>query len=251
VDVNPCSTVSFDEDIGGGSYIKETGMTDMFGVQKFGGAEFAQVTPLDQSKPIVPQIADTANDGSALSHQGADLPGQNGAQITLLTEEASASERSVSIEPRQQEPAIIIYSANMVTGPTPTFQVSLMDLGTELRNEIAMSQAKQTFVPDIDAGAPVMALSVDAQMAASSASDGIEASDTSSILSAEVSSPTERRDTQTLQPVIDLAAKVTATDDILPQAPQLMPRQVQDPEAAYAGTIALQARPYDANNMSA
>jgi hypothetical protein len=111
-----------------------------------------------------------------------------------------------------------------------------MDIGSELRNEIALAQAKHIFIPEPDLSTPML----DVQLVSP---------DTSAITSADLASPTQRRDTTLTMNANDMQV---APDELSPKQGQYgLPADIQDPEALYAGIAAMQIRPYDGVDMSA
>lgn len=214
-------------------------MINILGVQAPGEVGFAHSNPPAQTAQKIEPIGAAQNDGSA----GSQLGGQSGHADYAQPQNAAAQTTDAAVSFAQGsskgdvpfEPPVIVFSANMVTGPTPTFQVSLMDIGSELRNEIAMAQAKQTHIPDspVEMSAPMIPEAVDEPMPVSSS---------------DLSTPTERRDAQSVVPPQPEQAAEVQTDT---SAQLAMPSVIQDPEAVYAGMAALQARPYEGINISA
>lgn len=195
-------------------------MTNIAGVPAFGGGGFAFRQPPDPPKPDVPQIAETALNGTATYTKGNELPGQNGDILSYKIDEASdassvtASERAMASEYDTDKTEL---PDDILTGPTPAFQASVLEVELDLRNTIAEIAAKRTQVEDEAAIAPRNAAKAE---------------------SAEATAPVEAATNASEDSAKDMAAKeVMALSDA--------PAEAIDPEARLSGPAAVQRTPFD------
>ncbi|SEL22647.1 hypothetical protein [Pacificibacter marinus] len=203
-------------------------MSDILGVPAFGGGGFSNRPPLDQPEPTVPAVAALASDSSATFNKGANLPGQNGDTNTKTKQVQEESGAYAPRDPREASKARAQFDPNMLTGPTPSFQTSVLEMESDLRTVIARVEAKRAMQFDGSAIAPVP------QKDETTRPSEQETEQT----------PTSRRD------VRDTDTNVT--QDTAPQpvaqfiAPQYATQtEVQDREAAYAGQAGTITTPYN------
>ncbi|WP_226550308.1 hypothetical protein [Celeribacter naphthalenivorans] len=195
-------------------------MTNIAGVPAFGGGGFAFRQPPDPPKPDVPQIAETALNGTATYTKGNELPGQNGDILSYKIDEVSdassvtASERAMTSEYDTDKMEL---PDDILTGPTPAFQASVLEVELDLRNTIAEIAAKRTQVEDEAAIAPRNATKAE---------------------SAEATAPVEATTNAS-----EDSAKDMATEEVM--ALSDAPAEAIDPEARLSGPAAVQRTPFD------
>ncbi|NIY78506.1 hypothetical protein HCZ23_03355 [Celeribacter sp. HF31] len=195
-------------------------MTNITGVPAFGGGGFAFRQPPDPPKPDVPQIAETALNGTATYTKGNELPGQNGDILSYKIDEASdessvtASERAMTSE---YDTDTTELPDDILTGPTPAFQASVLEVELDLRNTIAEIAAKRTQAEDEAAIAPRNAAKA----------EGAEATE-----APEVTTNASEDN-----------AKDMATEEVM--ALSDAPSEAIDPEARLSGPAAVQRTPFD------
>lgn len=195
-------------------------MTNIAGVPAFGVGGFAFRQPPDPPKPDVPQIAETALNGTATYTKGNELPGQNGEILSYKLDEVSDAS-SVTEAERAMKAVYGIDTSELpddiLTGPTPAFQASVLEVELDLRNTIAEIAAKRTQAEDEAAIAPRSAAKA----------EGAEAR------------PPE--DAATSAPEVE--AIDMATEEVL--ALSDAPAEAIDPETRLSGPAAVQRTPFD------
>lgn len=202
-------------------------MSDIFGVPAFGGGGVSLRSPPQNLGQTVPSVAATADDSSATFNKGSTLPGQNGDSFGTtqsVREDAGAYAPS---DPRdaliQQQP----LDADTLTGPTPAFQASLLEVESDLRNVIARVEAKRAQISDAAAIAP--APQVSATHSVSGSQNSLEVS------------PTARRNLRDVTPKTEMQP----APDVTVKSPQAeVQTEVLDREAAYSGRAAIPETPY-------
>jgi hypothetical protein len=206
-------------------------MSELLGVPAFGGGGFSNRPPPDQPGPTVPAVAALASDSSATFNKGANLPGQNGDTNTKTKQVHEESGAYAPRDPREVSEARAQFDPNMLTGPTPSFQTSILEMESDLRTVIARVEAKRAMHFDGNAIAPAPQKD---ETTRPSEQEAHEAEQT----------PTSRRDVRDTE--------ITVTHDTAPQpAPQFTAPQdtaqteVQDREAAYAGQAGTITTPYN------
>ena len=197
-------------------------MSDFNGMPAFGVGGLAMRHPLETSKQAVPEVAKTATDGSATNKRGDTSSDQNGAY--------SQSKRDSVVSEQQRKDAV--RDETVLTGPTPAFQASILEVEKDLRNVIARVEAKRTQQSDEAAIAP-RAAQGDAQ--AAQKTDRPEAShDGAAKGVADVSTAGSVDRGEAPEQVRDAPAPQTVP----------APSQSGDPEAAHSGPAATQSTPY-------
>ncbi|MBW6417010.1 hypothetical protein [Celeribacter sp. PS-C1] len=195
-------------------------MTNIAGVPALGGGGFAFRQPPDPPKPDVPQIAETALNGTATYTKGNELPGQNGEILSYKLDEVSDASSATEAERAMKAVYGIDTSElpdDILTGPTPAFQASVLEVELDLRNTIAEIAAKRTQAEDEAAIAPRSAAKA----------EGAEAR------------PPE--DAATSAPEVE--AIDMATEEVL--ALSDAPAEAIDPETRLSGPAAVQRTPFD------
>lgn len=187
-------------------------MTNVTGVPAFGGGGFAFRQPPDPPEPAVPQVAGTALNGTATYTKGNELPGQNGTDVSYNKTNATSQTHAVNSMISDTETFAFgeDLPEDILVGPTPAFQASVLEVELDLRNALAEIAAKRSQTADEAAIAP-----------ASAATGTVPAATAEGVDRAEKIA----KDTQTA---------LTAT-----------PSEAQDPENRYAGPAAVQKTPYD------
>lgn len=200
-------------------------MTNLTGVPSFGGGGFAFRQPPDPPEPAVPQVAETALNGTATYTKGNELPGQNGTKLSYerTTDETSTSSaRRTSMSEYQSANAA--YDPDLpddiLVGPTPAFQASLLEVELDLRNTIAELAAKRSQSTDEAAIAPATTASRQANEQAPEPTEALSDSSATSESDAD-----------------DSAANNAANNAAVSED--------QDPEARFAGPAAVLPTPYD------
>lgn len=201
-------------------------MSDILGVPVFGGGGISHRPPPDHLGPQVPEVTAIADDASATFNKGSNLPGQNGDTFDTSKskrDDAGAYAPTASRETPTEKPR---FDADTLTGPTPSFQASLLEVESDLRNVIAQVEAKRAQQSDAAAIAPAPATNA-------------TPSDTER--DPQDLSPTARRDMRN-----DTAKPKEPTPPEPPvQAPQVeVKTEIQDREAAYSGRAATADTPY-------
>ena len=214
-------------------------MTDISGVPAFGGGGFAYRVPPDQPKPAIPQVAKTASDGSATNTKGNELPGQNAVRKTdrssqdIETGNARAQDRrDTRNEARDDWRTEAKHDKDVIAGPTPAFQASLLEVERDLRTVIARVEAKRTREADEGAIAPQSSEPREKREANETPREAREARETR---------PTERRD-EARREEPEKAPEPVETSDV---AAFTTSSEAVDPQTQVAGTAAVQKTPYD------
>lgn len=239
-------------------------MSDVSGIPAFGGGGFAYRQVEAQPTQAVPEITSGANNGSATSNRGQDLPGQNShadqnRELTLRRAKreslapAQASEQgsqqNAAAQARNEEASadkaavredgrVELSGKDVHVGPTPAFQASVLEVDRDLRNVIAQVEAKRTQASDEAAIAPSTREDVkqdtpsqpDVSPRDQSTQQASKAEATQSDLG--VKQDVERAELQQ-QAVQDTQRDVQTS------------QMVQDRESAYSGAAAAIAVPYD------
>lgn len=203
-------------------------MTNVTGVPAFGGGGFAFRQPPDPPKPDVPKIAETALNGTATYTKGNELPGQNG-DILTYPREIDAEADTAAVPTYVTEYPLAAQNAlpeDVLAGPTPAFQASVLEVRMDLRNAIAEHAAKRTQSED------------EAAIAPSPRSQSDEMSDTRS-----ASMPDRVPLEDGSEATIDAHAEQQAVEQTLPLS--AAPAEAIDPESLYAGPAAVQPTPFD------
>ncbi|MBU2888683.1 hypothetical protein [Celeribacter halophilus] len=203
-------------------------MTNVTGVPAFGGGGFAFRQPPDPPKPDVPEIAETALNGTTTYTKGNELPGQNGDILTYPRTEAAetasgAVPTSVSEHPSAAQNAL---PEDVLVGPTPAFQASVLEVRMDLRNAIAEHAAKRTQSEDEAAIAP------SARSQSTGMSDARSASMPDRVPLENGNEAT--RDAHAEQQAVEQTLSLSA-----------VPAEAIDPESRYAGPAAVQPTPFD------
>ncbi|WP_460275240.1 hypothetical protein [Celeribacter sp. ULVN23_4] len=200
-------------------------MTNLTGVPSFGGGGFAFRQPPDPPEPAVPQVAKTALNGTATYTKGNELPGQNGTKLSYerTTDEASAtSARRTSMS--EDQSAHTAYDPDLpddiLVGPTPAFQASVLEVELDLRNTIAELAAKRSQSTDEAAIAPATTASRHANEPVPKPTEALSDSSTTSERDAEDSA------------AINAPINAAVSED-------------QGPEARVAGPAAVLPTPYE------
>lgn len=216
-------------------------MTDMLGMQGFGGGNIAYRQPPENPRPAVPEISASENNGSATFTKDQNLRGQNGSENVAKRDDTNARETRKEAaredraayaptdrndtrqtrEPRNDE--------NVIAGPTPAFQASVLEVERDLKNVIAKVEAKRTALADEAAIAP-RASAPEASEPTFESGAGTPAatsSDTAPVTTA----------TKSAEPEVQTSKPET------PDAPQAQ-TQPSDPAAAPSGPAAAQETPY-------
>ncbi|SFJ04369.1 hypothetical protein [Celeribacter neptunius] len=209
-------------------------MTNIAGVPAFGGGGFAFRQPPDPPEPAVPQIAETALNGTATYTKGNELPGQNGEPLSYrLPEVSEESEANVTASEKAMTESYDISERlpeDVLTGPTPAFQASVLEVELDLRNTIAELAARRSQAAD------ERAIAAAASEQRSDAPTSVQAQRQTA------EETTEAPDTTAEDSATDYAedsAKAQTT------ALSATPSEAQDPEAQYAGPAAVLRTPYD------
>lgn len=204
-------------------------MTDITGVPAFGGGGFAARQIPDQPVPAVPEVAKSATDGSATSTRDETSRGQNGSN-TNADREKPQNDAAYAPSARHDE--------NIIAGPTPAFQASVLEVESDLKNVIAKVEAKRTQLADEAAIAPSPAPSgksadTDTRMGATSSPDAPTEARTRDVNESALSAETSAPKAETAPPQAKPTGSATA------------PTETVDPETAHAGPAASQSTPYD------
>lgn len=206
-------------------------MTNIAGVPAFGGGGFAFRQPPDPPEPAVSQVAETALNGTATYTKGNDLPGQMGEPLSYNIPEPSETAASEPSRVALEEPYEKAYDISskrpedILTGPTPAFQASVLEVELDLRNTIAELAAKRSQSKDEEAIAP---RKTEEQRSAAATRE-----------TADV----QRPDPEPAQVAAEDAAKELAKEQTA--ALSATPSEALDPETEYAGPAAIQRTPYE------
>ena len=221
-------------------------MTDISGVPAFGGGGFAHRQPPEQPRPAVPEPAKTATDGSATFNKGSDLPGQNGLKFQLGYRKSTgegpapaadnpARTTAPSEGAREMRGDVDLDQKNLLTGPTPAFQASVLEVEQDLRHVIAQVEAKRTQKADEAAIAPT---SPEPRAHNEGRAGASERADQKA--PADHQGPPEQQAADDGANAKDSLASTAASYERAAQTPP------PDREAAYAGPAATPSTPYDA-----
>lgn len=205
-------------------------MTNVTGVPAFGGGGFAFRQPPDPPEPAVPQVAGTALNGTATYTKGNELPGQNGTDVTYNRSAKTAQTEAVNgtVSETETETSLSGFGEDLpediLLGPTPAFQASVLEVELDLRNALAEIAAKRSQTTDEAAIAPAPS----ARAASAETGSTTQAADLAAAQDADLT-----------QDLANERAKETQT------ALTAAPSEAQDPEARYAGPAAVLRTPYD------
>ncbi|WP_417249006.1 hypothetical protein [Celeribacter sp.] len=218
-------------------------MSDIIGMQGFGGGQLAIWQPPENPRPAVPEVSRAENDGSATFTRDQDLRGQNGSESIAKGDTAAAREAQATSEQRaayapeestddRNTRKDARNDENVIAGPTPAFQASVLEVERDLRNVIAKVEARRTRQADEAAIAP----------------RAPEASEAASAASRSDPSRTAQGQDATAPATATKSAQIeTPTPD--PQRSDAPTAQAQptDPAAAPSGPAAHQPTPYETN----
>ncbi|MBU2867206.1 hypothetical protein [Pacificibacter marinus] len=202
-------------------------MSDILGVSAFGGGGVSLRSPPQNLGQTVPKVAAIADDISATFNKGRNLPGQNGDSFETTQSAREDAGAYAPSDPRDALAPKQPLDVDTLTGPTPAFQASLLEVESDLRNVIARVEAKRAQISDAAAIAPAPLMDT---------TNGVSESQGSIRISS-----TARRDLRDEVPMTD----ASATTDLVPKAPQVdVQTEVLDREAAYSGRAATPQTPY-------
>jgi hypothetical protein len=182
------------------------------GVPAFGGGGFAFRQPPDPPEPAVPQVAGTALNGTATYTKGNELPGQNGTDVTY--DDTTGTSQTDAVNGAASDTVASRFTLgedlpeDILVGPTPAFQASVLEVELDLRNALAEIAAKRSQTTD------------EAAIAPATSTPTTTGADRASVQARDLA-----QDTQTA---------LTAT-----------PSEAQDPEARHSGPAAVLRTPYD------
>lgn len=202
-------------------------MSDILGVPAFGGGGGSLRPPPVDLGQTVPEVTAIADDTSATFNNGSNLPSQNGDSFDSSQVNHDTAGAYAPSDPRDTLTEKPHFDTDTLTGPTPAFQASLLEVESDLRNVIARVEAKRAQVSDAAAIAPAPQTTM--------SNTGSGSQDTAAL------APTARRDLRDetskvdTQTALDLAAKA-------PQAE--VQTEILDREAAYSGRAATPETPY-------
>ncbi|MBU2935465.1 MULTISPECIES: hypothetical protein [Pacificibacter] len=202
-------------------------MSDILGVSAFGGSGVSLRSPPQNLGQTMPKVAATADDTSATFNKGSTLPSQNGDSFDTTQSIREDAGAYAPTDPRdalvQKQP----LDADILTGPTPAFQASLLEVESDLRNVIARVEAKRAQISDAAAIAP--APQKDSANSVSGSQNSLEIS------------PTARRDLREVTP----KTETQPAPEVKIESPQAeVQTEALDREAAYAGRAAIPETPY-------
>ncbi|RPE71837.1 hypothetical protein EDD53_0967 [Pacificibacter maritimus] len=206
-------------------------MTDLFGVQAVSGGGTIR-SNADLSVPAVPKVAEATHGGDTGDNQKANLPrqtGESGSKTIAQDQSGPYEPKPVSDTNTPRED----YDPNMLTGPTPSFQASVLEVESDLRNIIAQVEAKRAITLDEAAIAPVVSPQT---------VTGFDGKTT------DESRPTEHRNARQDRPEIPAISENIDTN--LALSPSPVSSEAQDREAAYAGPSATLVPPYRKSTSS-
>ncbi|WP_417274576.1 hypothetical protein [Celeribacter halophilus] len=205
-------------------------MTNVTGVPAFGGGGFAFRQPPDPPKPDVPEIAETALNGTTTYTKGNELPGQNGDILTYPRTDASEADTATGAVPTSvvEHPSAAqnALPEDVLVGPTPAFQASVLEVRMDLRNAIAEHAAKRTQSEDEAAIAP----SAHSQSAGMSDARSASMPDRVPLENGNEATRDAHAEQQAVEQTLSLSA---------------VPAEAIDPESRYAGPAAVQPTPFD------
>ncbi|SDF16509.1 hypothetical protein SAMN04488117_102470 [Celeribacter baekdonensis] len=208
-------------------------MTNVAGVPAFGGGGFAFRQPPDPPRPAVPQVAQTATDGSATFTKGNELPGQNGSKYTksdsaVDTANDAAAPQSTDAKSEMQNRIKEDLPKDILTGPTPAFQASVLEVESDLRNVIAQFEARRNHVSD------------EAAISATPRGPESRSQAVQPLTSEGTGAETQRAATAEATQAEVQKDATEATQALVQTSPEAM-----DPETRYAGPAANPRSPYD------
>jgi hypothetical protein len=207
-------------------------MSDILGVPAFGGGGALYKPTPDQPEPTVPAVAALASDSSATFNKGANLPSQNGETDTKKAQEQSGA--YAPQDPRDAAEARAQFDPYILTGPTPSFQASVLEMESDLRNVIAQVEAKRALKSDEGAITPMSKSGeADARIVKTTEAE---------------QSPTSRRDQRETPTSVELHETSSQPAPQFAAQQDVTQAQVQDREAAYAGQAATLTTPYNRPN---
>ncbi|MEN8873638.1 MAG: hypothetical protein ABF285_06135 [Pacificibacter sp.] len=204
-------------------------MSDLFGVQSFrNGGDVSSSPPVQprQDAAAVAAISDDPaaqmrNDAHSFNKNGnVDVPRSKVDVPRSKNDDSGAYAPSAPRNASQNEPQL---DEKTLAGPTPAFQVSLLEMESDLRTVIAQVEAKRAHTHDGDNAAQPHSredVTSQAQMPRADKDQHSLAAPTSAPNTTEMASPVE-------------APKSAA------------PNNIQDREAAYFGSAAQLETPYD------
>lgn len=202
-------------------------MSDMFGVPAFGGGGVSLRSPPQNLGQTVPEVAAIADDTSATFNKGSNLPGQNGDSFDTSELNRDTAGAYAPSDPRDTYTQKPRFDVDTLTGPTPAFQASLLEVESDLRNVIARVEAERAQASDAAAIAPAP------QMNTTNSDSGSQGT--------VAISPTARRDLRDDAPKAETQPAPTVTV----KAPQVsVQTEISDREATYSGPAATPQTPY-------
>lgn len=202
-------------------------MTNVAGVPAFGGGGFAFRQPPDPPEPAVPQIAEIALSDTATYTKGNELPGQNGDQLTYDLPQESVDQTdaayldSYDVADGQDVSLSEDLPEDILAGPTPAFQASVLEVELSLQHSLAELAAKRGHEEDAEFIAPAS----NTADSSDSHHDVVRSSETN-----QSQLRADQAEKQATQEVTSLSE--TQSNSV-------------DPEAALAGPAAVQATPFD------
>ncbi|GAA3856290.1 hypothetical protein [Celeribacter arenosi] len=191
-------------------------MSNVLGVPAFGGGGFVQRASVDTHQPAVPEVAPVSKGETTSNHQGTGLPDYRSHTNTDTqssdTKDGETVARLRAEQDAQETARAARTDENVIAGPTPAFQASVLEVERDLKNVIARVEAKRTRDADSAAIAPA---GVDAKNAQATKDE-----------------PQQIADAQ--PPDINKQQPLTAQT-----------HETVDPEVKSAGAAAIAATPYD------
>lgn len=213
-------------------------MSDIIGMQGFGGGQLAIWQPPENPRPAVPEVSRAENDGSATFTRDQDLRGQNGSDHVAKRDDPTvqeASERDVRAAYAPDDPSDRNNAAHdprnsehIIAGPSPAFQASLLEVESDLRNVIAKVEARRTREADEAAIAP---------QEDKRPQEAAPHSDTTR-------GATLAQDSGPKAPTLSAQAPTDGADPPASAMPQQAQSQPTDPAAMPSGPAAYQPTPY-------
>lgn len=191
-------------------------MSDLLGVPAFGGGGVSlRSLPVNPGQ-TVPDVAAIADDTSATLNKGINVPGQNGDSFDISQSNRDNAGAYAPLDPRDALAQRQHLDVDTLTGPTPAFQASLLEVESDLRNVIARVEAKRAQISDATAIAPAPQINASHNVSESQASAALSPS-----------------------------AQTASAPNVATQAPQAeAPIDALDREAAYSGRAATPETPY-------
>lgn len=220
-------------------------MTNIIGVPAFGGGGVVLNQSFDRPEPAVPEVAKTAFDGSATNTKGNDLPGQNGDQSKYSSYSSGRDAASTNDAQYIDDPyggtadkQYDVDAENVLAGPTPTFQVSVLELEMDLQTSIAQAEAKRSIESNAAAIAPYGMSSgagSQSEMAVNPTASGTTVTPTNQ--------PGAHSQTQSAS----ISTAAPAPNSMPETSAQISPvsNEITDKQAMYGGMAAIQKTPYD------